>query len=28
VELRGALRAFSDELYPLLGALVGYALKR
>ena len=28
VELRGATRAVSDELYPLLGALLGYALKR
>jgi hypothetical protein len=28
VELRSATRAVSDELYPLLGALLGYALKR
>jgi len=28
VELRSATRALSDDLYPLLGALLGYALKR
>jgi hypothetical protein len=28
VELRAASRALSDDLYPLLGALLGYALKR
>jgi hypothetical protein len=28
VELRGATRALSDDLNPLLGALLGYALKR
>ena len=28
VELRSARRAVSDDLYPLLGALLGYALKR
>jgi hypothetical protein len=28
VQLRSAARALSDDLYPLLGALLGYALKR
>ena len=28
IELRGALRALRDEFYPLLGAALGYALKR
>ena len=28
VELRSATRALSDDLYPLLGALLGYGLKR
>lgn len=28
VELRSATRALSDDLHPLLGALLGYALKR
>jgi hypothetical protein len=28
LELRSAMRGISDDLYPLLGALLGYALKR
>ena len=28
LELRRATRALSDDLYPLLGAVLGYALKR
>jgi hypothetical protein len=28
VELPSATRALRDDLYPLLGALLGYALKR
>ena len=28
LELRSAMRGLADDLYPLLGAVVGYALKR
>ena len=28
LELRSAMRGVSDDLYPLFGALLGYALKR
>jgi len=27
-EVRSAMRGLADELYPLLGAIIGYALKR